>query len=274
MANYALTNTILVWTENKDIVKFTNEIAKELRLKIWTAKSTTDLMAVPCFLQIIDSVHLKDLIINLDKEAKEYFNYNEAKILLCDKFRFVLPLNVIEAPQIISKIYLYTLTKGNLDLALREESFRKKQYKKRSWRAIYLYHLIANGEKIDMKGLAIKFDLTGNENKTITRGFDLLKEIYPTLEISYYNKDEVTVLRATRKKRVNKVTNHKEKQLKNSVARIIDLYQILERGEHISIAKYFNKYKVGDKTLSRDIQILREVNPSRIITYDKAKGYY
>lgn len=278
MANYSITDTILVWSENKEIVQFSKEIAKELGLKLFKPTKITDLMAVPCFLKIIDSIHLKELLTELDKEKEEYFSFNETKIIVNGKYKFTLPYParelVLEAPYVISKKYLFNIIKENLESALREEEFRNNQYKKRSWRAIYLYHLIISGETLNIQKITNKFDLTGNEDKTIKRGLELLMEIDPKLNIFYYNKEEETMLRTTRKKRVVKILNTKQTQFKKSVARIIDLYQMIKNGELINVKKYCNQYKVGEKTLARDIKIIREVNPERKINYDASKGYF
>lgn len=63
MANYSHTNTIIVWSENKELKKYVNEIAKSMGIHIHTQKNIKDFFAVTCFLKIVDAVRLKEILI-------------------------------------------------------------------------------------------------------------------------------------------------------------------------------------------------------------------
>ena len=61
--NYSAENTILIVSKKKPIIKAINAIAVQNNLKIFICKSPEDIIAVPCFVVVVDD--------NVIKQKKE-----------------------------------------------------------------------------------------------------------------------------------------------------------------------------------------------------------
>jgi len=277
MSSNSYTDTLIVWSDNKEIIKYSNEIAKELKVQIYQPDNITDLMAIPCFIKILDVKYLFDFLkhIGPKSEIEDYFTYDECKMLIIGNTGREIPGAVKgfveEIPVGFGKKLLYKSIKANLDLAIKDESFRKNQYEKRLFRVMYLYHQIASGEYLDINRLASRLNIG---NRTFGRDVQTLRSIDPTLNIYFDKKGHITSMRAPRKKGIKVVAGSKEKIFVDSITRMIDLYQILKQGGSIQFPQYHAKYRKSEKTLTRDIKILREINAERIIKFSKEKGYY
>jgi len=89
MKGYSKTDTIILWSENKEIIKYTHELAKELGVQVFEPEVISDLVAIPCFFKIIDAKHLLEFLYFLGSDASinEYFYYNDCKIALLKHFQ-------------------------------------------------------------------------------------------------------------------------------------------------------------------------------------------
>lgn len=280
MATYSNTNTIIVWSDDKEILKYTNEIAKALGIQICEPDHVVDVLAIPCFIKIIDAKYLKELIDYLENDKNginEYFTYFEDKIILYGKTKNKIPQileDIIEeAPAIISKKYLLKIIESTYELAKKAEILRKTQFRNRAFRAIYIYNIIETESYLNIDKIASRLDL---DNKTIDRDINTLLAIFPKLDITYIDNENNAKSRKTVRKTssAKKPLTFKEKQLHDKIKRIIYLRQILKKGEHISVQKNRDKFGISEKTLARDIKVLRDINPTQKISYSKEKGYY
>jgi hypothetical protein len=269
---YSNTDTIILWSDNKEIGKYTIELAKELGVSVYAPDIISDFFAVPGFIRIIDSEKLLELlrISGRNTFIDEYFYFDDCKILVSGQFRFVVtyPLrkNVEFLPEIISKKILLPIIKHSLESAIRESEFRNNQFKKKNFRILTLHHLIESKGNIDIEKLAFRYKLS---TKTIGRDLEILKAINPTQ--SFFSK--LTSYK-TNKPKNTFVLSKRQIASTNQLKRLIDLYQLLKDGLVINVEKTCAKYKITERSIRRDIKLLRDVNPERKIIYDKIKGYY
>ena len=277
MKGYSKTDTIILWSENKEIIKYTQELAKELGVQVFEPEVISDLVAIPCFIQIIDAKHLLEFLnfLGSDASINEYFYYNDCKIALSGKVRFSVPYilkEVIETlPEIISKKLLLPIIKHNLESAIREAGFRNKQFKKRIFRILTLHHLIESGENVDNEKLAFKYDTS---IKTINRDIEVLRLLNPNRNFFLYRQGYTTVNGHNNASKISVKISKRQEALLNQVSRLIDLYQLLKMGLPIHVEETCAKYKISDRSLRRDIKLFKDVNPDRKISFDKVKGYY
>jgi hypothetical protein len=278
MINYRITNTIILWSKNQEIIKYTNEIAKLLGINAYEPESATDILVTPCFTLILDSTQLKELIDTLgsNEAIDEFFTYMDWKILIYGKIKFKMPWivqnSLEEIPYVISKKYLLKSIKENHELALREDEYRKKQFKQRIFRIISLYHLNEIGCDIDIEVISFRFEIS---YRTLARDLEVLKNIMPKLNIVTYKTGDSKSMRSSRATKINRgEITLRQLALFNQVKRIINLYQTIKKGYSIHVEKTCEKFSITYRTLSRDIKLLREINPERKISFDKLKGYY
>ena len=277
MKGYSKTDTIILWSENKEIIKYTQELAKELGVQVFEPEVISDLVAIPCFIQIIDAKHLLEFLnfLGSDASINEYFYYNDCKIALIGKVRFSVPYMLKEVleilPEIISKKLFLPIIKHNLESAIREAGFRNKQFKKRIFRILTLHHLIESGENVDNEKLAFKYDTS---IKTINRDIEVLRLLNPNRNFFLYRQGYTTVNGHNNVSKISVKISKRQEALLNQVSRLIDLYQLLKMGLPIHVEETCAKYKISDRSLRRDIKLFKDVNPDRKISFDKVKGYY
>lgn len=70
---------------------------------------------------------------------------------------------------------------------------------------------------------------------------------------------------------IRKSDNPHEK-LKNSVGRIIHIYELLRKGEEVFTEKICTEFKISERTLRRDLKLLKDVYEVEIVP-DAVKGY-
>lgn len=267
---YSNTDTIILWSENKELVKYVNDVAKQLNVQIFVPVVMSDFVAIPCFIRIIDSKRINE-ILSYSGEGTfmdEYFYYNDCKILVSGEIRIKVPWplskNVETLSEILSKKLLLPIIKSNLEMAIREVAFRKKQFKQRVFRVLTLYHLIEWDGYIDKEMLAFRYDTSV---RTIGRDLNFLKKINPNIsfDITSNNPND-------KKKKI--ASSKRQIEAQNQVKRLIELYKLLENGLFINVEETCTKYEISCRTLRRDIKLLEDVNPDRKISFNKVNGYY
>lgn len=279
MKKYSITSTIAVWSDNTEIIKYINAIAKELKLNIFDPEHVVDLIAIPCFLKILDAKHFDILIRELSGSCNEYFLYNDCKIAIYGKEKTDMqriPKNLIEEiPFVLSKKYFSKLIKQELDSVIKEDAYRKKQFKKRIFRIMALYHTHENGEYINIEKISTRFDI---DARTFRRDLEALKKAVPKIDLMFERNDNITSMRASKKSKTSPSVkieiSERETQFINWVKRLIHFYQALKKGIAINVNLNCKKFSITDRSLRRDIKLLREINPERKISYNKVKGYY
>jgi hypothetical protein len=167
--------TILMWTKNPPISKFTLEIAKELKLNVHNIKTETDLLAIPCFLIIVDTEKLKTELLSDFNQIAKHMNPNECSIIVFGK-------RIINAPFYVKPLLTYAnkaITKEYLEKLIKKAmTFPKKikqdMFKQRINRIIYLYKLLDEGKVIETKDICFYFEIS---DRTLRRDVKVLRDV-------------------------------------------------------------------------------------------------
>ncbi len=182
-------NTILVWTKNKNILRFTSEIAEELKLNIYHATIETDLIAIPCFLMIVDTEKLKDDFLSDFNQIAKYMDSGKRSIMVFGKRIKNLPFHikflVTYANRAITKEYILNLVNKAMNP---KQNIKQVLFKQRIRRLIFLYTLLDEGKVLATKEMSELFEIT---DRTLRRDIKVLrdvcdKEITYDKDIGYY----------------------------------------------------------------------------------------
>ena len=175
MESHTETNTVLVWTKNKEIIGFTSEIAQELNLKIYYADIETDLLAIPCFMMFVDTEKLRDDFLSDFNEIAKHMDSGKQSIVVIGKRLMNLPFHVkpfvINAKRNITKEYIYKLV-----VKARQFKQHVKQdiFKKRINRIIFIYKLLDEGKVIITSEMC---DLFETSDRTLRRDIKVLRDV-------------------------------------------------------------------------------------------------
>jgi hypothetical protein len=175
METYSTTKTILVWTKNKELISFASEIAEELYLNIYLAKDDIDLIAVPCFLMLVDTEKLRDdFLLGFNQFAKEMEPEKSSIIVFGKRLRNV-PFSVRPllkyANSVITKEYIFMLINKAMKPRM---NIKHEIFKQRIHRIIYMYKLLDEGKVIISKEFSEFFDVS---DRTIRRDIKILREV-------------------------------------------------------------------------------------------------
>jgi hypothetical protein len=183
MKSTSNSNTILVWTTNKPIIKFTSEIAIDLNLTIYKVEVETDLIAVPCFLMIVDTENLKENFLSDFNQIAKHMDSGVHSILVVGKRIMNLPFHVKllvdYANRTITKDYLLKIINTARDTKL---NVKQDMFKERIHRIIFLYKLLDEGKVIATKEMGELFEMS---DRTLRRDIKILRDVCDK-EIIFY----------------------------------------------------------------------------------------
>ena len=98
-------NTILLYTDNKDIIKNAKRVAAELKLNCLEADCPEDLLGIPYFVAIVDPDKISKNDLENIKEVCEDENPKEFAILFTEKCTYKIPQRIkkliVKTPEII-----------------------------------------------------------------------------------------------------------------------------------------------------------------------------
>ena len=175
MKNASNSNTILVWTKSKTIIRITSEIAEELKLNIYKVAVETDLIAVPCFLMIVDTEKLKDDFLSDFNQIAKHMDSGVRSILVVGKRLMTLPfyvkLLVTYANRTITKDYLLKIINTARDT---KRNVKQDMFKERIHRIIFLYKLLDEGKVIGTKEMCEFFEMS---DRTLRRDIKILRDV-------------------------------------------------------------------------------------------------
>jgi hypothetical protein len=175
MKNASISNTILLWTKNQHIIRSTSEIAVELNLTIHNAEVETDLIAVPCFLMIVDTEKLKDDFLTDFNQIAKHMDSGVRSILVVGKRLMNLPFHVkllvTYANRTITKDYLLKIINTARDT---KRNVKQDMFKERIHRIIFLYKLLDEGKVIATKEMGELFEMS---DRTLRRDIKVLRDV-------------------------------------------------------------------------------------------------
>ncbi|MEI6681635.1 MAG: HTH domain-containing protein [Bacteroidota bacterium] len=175
MKSASNSNTILLWTKNQHIRRLTSEIAVELNLSIYNVEEETDLIAVPCFLMILDTEKLKDDFLSDFNGIAKHMDSGVRSILVVGKRLLNLPFHVkllvTYANRTITKDYLLKIINTARDI---KRNVKQDMFKERIHRIIFLYKLLDEGKVIATKEMGELFEMS---DRTLRRDIKILRAV-------------------------------------------------------------------------------------------------
>jgi hypothetical protein len=175
MKTMSATNTILVWTKNQNIIRFTTEIAEKLKLSIYHATIETDLIAIPCFLMIVDTEKLKDDFLSDFNQIAKHMDSGKRSIIVFGKRINNLPFHVkfliTYANRAITKDYILNLVNKARNP---KQNIKQGLFKQRIQRIIFLYKLLDEGKVLVTKEMSELFEIS---DRTLRRDIKVLRDV-------------------------------------------------------------------------------------------------
>ena len=156
-------------------MRFISEIAIELNLSIYNAEVETDLIAVPCFLMIVDTEKLKDDFLSDFNQIAKQMDSGVRSILVVGKRLMNLPFHVkllvTYANRMITKDYLLKIINTARDT---KRNVKQDIFKERIHRIIFLYKLLGEGKVIATKDMSELFEMS---DRTLRRDIKVLRDV-------------------------------------------------------------------------------------------------
>lgn len=173
MDKKSVNKTILLWTKNPDIIKFSKEIAEEYKLEIYNAECESDIIAIPGFINIIDSEKLNDNFLKGFNQYAKFLDTAEYSILVFGKRLINVPFYVklliayINKP--ITKAYIRKLIFKAMNP---KKAIKQEIFKKRINRIIHLYKKLDEGD-IKIEDACIFYEIS---SRTLRRDIRVLRD--------------------------------------------------------------------------------------------------
>lgn len=156
-------------------MRFTSEIAEELKLNIYHATIETDLIAIPCFLMIVDTEKLKDDFLSDFNQIAKYMDSGKRSIVVFGKRIKNLPFHVkflvTYANRAITKEYVLDLVNKARNP---KQNLKQGLFKQRMQRIIFLYKLLDEGKVLVTKEMSELFEIS---DRTLRRDIKVLRDV-------------------------------------------------------------------------------------------------
>lgn len=179
-------NRIAYWTSNSDIIHCLEKINKKLKIELLSINCAEDLIAIPGFINIVDSHLLTEKLLTSLNPFVKHWEINESIIIAVGKafkiddfeinkfFKFI-PENTDE--QTLLGIIKFRM---NLKTANRKEDILKSKI----YRITFIYDALRRGVAVRTEDLCDIFDVS---ERTIRRDFKILSEVLD--EKIHYDRD-------------------------------------------------------------------------------------
>ena len=174
---YSQNKTVLLWSNNKIVIKTVNSIIKSLKLNFYKAVVKEDLIGVPYFFAIIDATFLDS---NFFTSNKEFFTPEDPKmfgiILLntnkSNKVKIPRELKkIVSTEEALEKDSLKTKILSKLHSVQKNNKNNRHSHDKKIFRLVFMLRELMNNRVLRMEKLCDEFSVS---EKTIRRDFDLL----------------------------------------------------------------------------------------------------
>lgn len=173
MKDNSLQNTVLVWTKNKTIIKYTSEIANEMKFELLKADCGSDLIAAPCFLMIIDAEKLTDDFLSSFNKLAKCIDWN-CSILVYGKKISNIPSHVNKLISFYNKPFTKSFIKNKVLEGLKSKKVLKKDiFRKIIFRLITLYKML-DKEIVIPKDACDIFEIS---DRTLRRDIKILRDV-------------------------------------------------------------------------------------------------
>jgi len=186
MINYSNSNTIAVLVKDKKFLKGLKSVCKNQNLIIYQLEKYTDIIAVPCFMTIIEKSLLTDAYLEMLEEMALTIEINEWQLILIGKEKVKLTralmkkrmeINSVNSLEEIKKVIIKRMN------SLIKEEKHKAKINNRVYRVIKLYvDVNTNGNLLDIEQYVA---LNLISKRTLRRDIRLLKDLYPNFNVYF-----------------------------------------------------------------------------------------
>jgi len=186
MINYSNSNTIAVLVKDKKFLKGLKSVCKNQNLLIYQLEKSTDIIAVPCFITIIEKSLLNDTYLDLLEEMALTIETNEWQLILIGKEKVKLTRTLMkkrmEINSVISLEEIKKVITKRMNSLIKEEKHKAK-INNRVYRVIKLYiDVNTNGNLLDIEQYVA---LNLISKRTLRRDIRLLKDLYPDFNVYF-----------------------------------------------------------------------------------------
>jgi len=184
-------NSVLIWTENSQLMKLTEKVVSYLNIQLKEADCATDLIAIPCFFLIIDASLINEEAKELLHEMSKIMHENEQNILIFGEvklpkrlWKFVNEFDILPSQDELEKLIIKARESNPVyQRKIMNEKYDYKKFdhtKKRIFRVWYIYNeLKKNNGYVNAYDYATIFDVS---DKTIHRDIATLREFGCVIE--------------------------------------------------------------------------------------------
>ena len=166
-------NTVLILDDDEERVSLVDELCRSLNSKLCWAEDSTDILATPSFLNIINPGLLSDQEKAMLKSFLDDIQDNSWKFLLTDKSEpeFIPPRNRIKHPETITDDFLkFLILKTRSTYKRRRKIWEKTE--RRIVRLIYMMRILDSGNSFSTAEIAKEFSVS---KRTIQRDIEVLE---------------------------------------------------------------------------------------------------
>jgi len=186
MINYSNSNTIAVLVKDKKFLKGLKSVCKNQNLLIYQLEKSTDIIAVPCFITIIEKSLLNDTYLDMLEEMALTIETNEWQLILIGKEKVKLTRTLMkkrmEINSVISLEEIKKVITKRMNSLIKEEKHKAK-INNRVYRVIKLYiDVNTNGNLLDIEQYVA---LNLISKRTLRRDIRLLKDLYPDFNVYF-----------------------------------------------------------------------------------------
>lgn len=172
-------NTIVVWSQQKDILRIVTEYCKTHDIEICFPTNVKEALAIPNFLFFIDVDYFNSILKSGYFWLSDYLKEHKNRIIIYTynkKFDISgdFGKQIEKAPFTISKKYISNLISGGIDRLETEDKIRNQEFKNKVFRIIFLYKMLDNNEPVKTKEICERFKIS---ERTLRRDIKILKEV-------------------------------------------------------------------------------------------------
>jgi hypothetical protein len=172
-------NTIVVWSEQKDLRRTVTEYCNAHDIEICFPSTVTEALAIPNFLFFIDLDNFNSIIKSGYFWLSDYLKEHKNKFVI---YTYNKKCNISEGfekqievtPFIISKKYIAKVISGGIDRLQTEDKIRNLEFNNKVFRIIFLYKMLDHGEPIKTKEICKRFKIS---ERTLRRDIKILREV-------------------------------------------------------------------------------------------------
>ncbi|MBP8994269.1 MAG: DeoR family transcriptional regulator [Bacteroidales bacterium] len=179
-------NIIAYWTSNSHIINCLESINKKLKIELLNINCAEDLIAVPGFINIIDSYLLTEkLLIGLNPFVK-HWDKNENIILVVGKKFKIEDFEISKYFKFISETADEQTLIGIIKYRMNQKTANRKEniLKSKIYRITFIYDALRRDVPVRTEDLCDIFDVS---ERTIRRDFKILSEVLD--EKIHYDRD-------------------------------------------------------------------------------------